>query len=285
MSEEIILTDLNDGVFTITLNRPKANAFDTALIKACTAAFKQAAKDKAVRSVLLTGSGKIFSAGQDVTEFSNTIDLSYREHILETYNPLILEIRRLEKPAPIDNLRGIEGEAASSYFAAFPQLITIKEEAFAYTGRNRRPPRDPINALLSFVYTLLVHDCRSALEAVGLDPCVGYLHTDRPGRPSLALDLMEEFRAFLADRLVLSLINRRQIKASDFKGSLGGAVILKDDARKKLLISWQKRKQEEITHPYICEKTKVGLLAHLQALLLARHLRGDIEAYPPFIWK
>ncbi|NOQ21289.1 MAG: type I-C CRISPR-associated endonuclease Cas1 [Candidatus Aegiribacteria sp.] len=194
-------------------------------------------------------------------------------------------LRRLEKPAPIEYLRGIEGEAASSYFAAFPQLITIKEEAFTYTGRNRRPPLDPINALLSFVYTLLVHDCRSALEGVGLDPCVGYLHTDRPGRPSLALDLMEEFRAFLADRLVLSLINRRQIKASDFQDSMGGAVIMKDEARKKLLISWQKRKQEEITHPYLCEKTKVGLLAHLQALLLARHLRGDLEAYPPFIWK
>ena len=118
-----------------------------------------------------------------------------------------------------------------------------------------------------------------------MDPCVGYLHTDRPGRPSLALDLMEEFRAFLADRLVLSLTNRRQLKASDFKVSLGGAVIMKDDARKKLLISWQKRKQEEITHPYLCEKTKVGLLVHLQALLLARHLRGDLEAYPPFIWK
>lgn len=194
-------------------------------------------------------------------------------------------LRRLEKPIPIETLRGIEGEAASSYFAAFPQLITIKDEAFTYTGRNRRPPLDPINALLSFVYTLLVHDCRSALEGVGLDPCVGYLHTDRPGRPSLALDLMEEFRAFLADRLVLSLINRRQIKPSDFKDSVGGAVIMKDEARKKLLISWQKRKQEEITHPYLCEKTKVGLLAHLQALLLARHLRGDLEAYPPFIWK
>ncbi len=194
-------------------------------------------------------------------------------------------LRRLEKPAPIETLRGIEGEAASSYFAAFPQLITIKEEAFSYTGRNRRPPLDPVNALLSFVYTLLVHDCRSALEGVGLDPCVGYLHTDRPGRPSLALDLMEEFRSFLADRLVLSLINRCQIKASDFIDSLGGAVTMKDEARKKLLISWQKRKQEEITHPYLCEKTKVGLLAHLQALLLARHLRGDLEAYPPFIWK
>jgi len=194
-------------------------------------------------------------------------------------------VQRLEKPMPIDELRGNEGEAAASYFAAFPQLITVSDEAFAFTGRNRRPPTDPVNALLSFTYTLLVHDCRSALEGVGLDPCVGYLHTDRPGRPSLALDLMEEFRAFLADRLVLSLINRRQIQPKDFKDSAGGAVTMTDDARKTLLTTWQKRKQDEITHPYLGEKCKIGLLPHLQAQLLARHLRGDLEAYPPFIWR
>ena len=194
-------------------------------------------------------------------------------------------LRRLERPMPIDELRGNEGEAAASYFAAFPQLITSKEEAFAFTGRNRRPPTDPINALLSFTYTLLVHDCRSALEGVGLDPCVGFLHTDRPGRPSLALDLMEEFRAFLADRLVLSLINRRQIQPKDFNDSAGGAVSMSNSARKELLTAWQKRKQEEITHPYLGEKCKVGLVPHIQAQLLARHLRGDLEAYPPFIWK
>jgi CRISP-associated protein Cas1 len=194
-------------------------------------------------------------------------------------------LRRLEKPMPIDELRGNEGEAAASYFTAFPQLITIQDEAFTFSGRNRRPPTDPVNAMLSFAYTLLVHDCRSALEGVGLDPCVGFLHTDRPGRPSLALDLMEEFRAFLADRLVLSLINRRQIQPKDFNDSAGGAVTMTDAARKTLLATWQKRKQEEITHPYLGEKCKVGLLPHLQAQLLARHLRGDIEAYPPFIWK
>ncbi len=198
---------------------------------------------------------------------------------------LTASLRRLKRIAPVDVLRGIEGDAASSYFAVFPHLITVREEAFSFSGRSRRPPLDPVNALLSFVYTLLVHDCRSALEGVGLDPCVGFLHTDRPGRPSLALDLMEEFRAFLADRLVFSMINRRQIKATDFNDSLGGAVTMTDAARKKLLISWQKRKQEEITHPYLQEKTKIGLLAHLQASLLARHLRGDLEAYPPFIWK
>jgi len=194
-------------------------------------------------------------------------------------------IQRLEKSRPVVELRGIEGEAAASYFAAFPKLITVDEEAFVFSGRNRRPPLDPVNALLSFTYTLLVHDCRSALEGVGLDPCVGYLHTDRPGRPSLALDLMEEFRAFLADRLVFSLINRRQIQPKDFNDSAGGAVTMTDDARKTLLTTWQKRKQDEITHPYLGEKCKVGLLPHLQAQLLARHLRGDLEAYPPFIWK
>jgi CRISPR-associated protein Cas1 len=194
-------------------------------------------------------------------------------------------LQRLERPMPIDELRGNEGEAAASYFAAFPELITAEEEAFTFSGRNRRPPTDPVNALLSFTYTLLVHDCRSALEGVGLDPCVGYLHTDRPGRPSLALDLMEEFRAVMADRLVLSLINRKQIQPKDFNDSAGGAVSMTDSARKTLLTAWQKRKQEEITHPYLGEKCKIGLLPHLQAQLLARHLRGDLEAYPPFIWK
>lgn len=194
-------------------------------------------------------------------------------------------LNRLKRPLPLDELRGNEGEAAASYFSAFPHLITVSDEAFSFSGRNRRPPTDPVNALLSFAYTLLVHDCRSALEGVGLDPCVGYLHADRPGRPSLALDLMEEFRAFLADRLVLSLINRKQIQRKHFNDSTGGAVSMTDDARKTLLASWQKRKQEEITHPYLGEKCKVGLLPHLQAQLLARHLRGDLEAYPPFLWK
>lgn len=212
-------------------------------------------------------------------ENSSCNELEKAEQRLRQY------VQRLEKPMSIDELRGNEGEAAASYFAAFPQLITVGDEAFAFTGRNRRPPTDPVNALLSFTYTLLVHDCRSALEGVGLDPCVGYLHTDRPGRPSLALDLMEEFRAFLADRLILSLINRRQIQPKDFKDSAGGAVTMTDDARKTLLTTWQKRKQDEITHPYLNEKCKIGLLPHLQAQLLARHLRGDLEAYPPFIWR
>jgi CRISPR-associated protein Cas1 len=186
---------------------------------------------------------------------------------------------------PVEQVRGLEGDAAATYFGVFSHLVTVQDEAFAFSGRNRRPPMDPVNSLLSYLYVLLTHDCRSALEGVGLDPAVGYLHAVRPGRPSLALDLMEEFRAFLADRLVLSLINRRQLQPRDFVDSAGGAVTITEKARKDILIAWQKRKQEEITHPYLNEKCKIGLLPHLQAQLLARHIRGDLEAYPPFIWK
>jgi len=211
---------------------------------------------------------------------------SVNDGLLEKAGKLLTQyLQRLKREWTTDELRGIEGQAASTYFDVFPQMITSRDEAFQFSGRNRRPPLDPVNALLSFVYTLLVHDCRSALEGVGLDPCVGFFHTDRPGRPSLALDLMEEFRSVLADRLVLSLINRKQMQGKDFVDSAGGAVIMSDDARKELLTAWQKRKQEELTHPYLGEKCKIGLLPHIQAQLLARHLRGDIEAYPPFIWK
>lgn len=185
----------------------------------------------------------------------------------------------------LDTIRGLEGDAARAYFGAFNHLITAQEEDFAFTNRNRRPPVDNINALLSFLYTLLVHDATSAVQAIGLDPAVGYLHRDRPGRPGLALDLIEEFRAFLADRLALSLINRRQIKASGFIATETGAVTMDDDTRKAVLVAWQKRKQEEIQHPFLDEKMSVGLLLHAQALLLARRLRGDLDAYPAYIWK
>ena len=210
---------------------------------------------------------------------ANESDLHAAESRLTQY------LNRLTQPQAIDILRGIEGEASATYFEQFNHLITAQNETFRFNGRNRRPPLDPTNALLSFLYTLLVHDCRSALEGVGIDPCVGYLHTDRPGRPSLALDLMEEFRPFLADRLALSLINRQQLTANDFQTTADGAVLMRDDARKTILIAWQKRKQEEITHPFTGDKMPIGILFHMQALLLARHLRGDLEAYPPFIWK
>jgi CRISPR-associated protein Cas1 len=160
-----------------------------------------------------------------------------------------------------------------------------QKDDFTFDERNRRPPLDNVNCLLSFLYTLLMHDVRSALEAVGLDPAVGFLHRDRPGRYSLALDIMEEFRPFLADRLALSLINLCQVQGKCFKEKESGAVWMNDDARKTVLIAYQKRKQEEILHPFINEKLTIGLLPHVQAMLMARHLRGDLDCYPPFIWK
>jgi CRISPR-associated protein Cas1 len=185
----------------------------------------------------------------------------------------------------LDGLRGIEGDSAAAYFDSFPFLLTTTDQAITMNGRNRRPPTDPVNALLSFLYALLAHDCRSALAAAGLDAAVGFFHRDRPGRPSLALDLMEEFRPVLADRLALALLNRRQINATDFDFHENGAVSLRDSSRKKVLVAWQERKLEELIHPFLQEKVTWGLLPHLQARLIARHLRGDLDAYPAFIWK
>jgi CRISP-associated protein Cas1 len=183
----------------------------------------------------------------------------------------------------LDALRGLEGDAAARYFAVFPHLIT--NSAFTFQGRSRRPPMDPVNALLSFLYSMLAHDCRSAAETVGLDPQVGFLHRDRPGRASLALDLMEELRPVLADRLVLSLINRQQLRPTDFIIKETGAVELKDSSRKEVLMAYQERKQSDLLHPFLEEKISLGLVCHIQARLLARHLRGDLDAYPAFLWK
>jgi CRISP-associated protein Cas1 len=180
-------------------------------------------------------------------------------------------------------LRGIEGYAAKAYFGAFGEMIRMNREGFDFQGRSKRPPKDGINALLSFAYTLLANECVAACEGVGLDPQMGFSHVMRPGRPSLALDLMEELRSVVADRLVLSLVNRGQVKPSDFIDRPGGGVYLTDDARRDFLTAYQKRKQEEVTHPILESKVPVGLLCHVQARLLARHLRGDIPQYPPFI--
>lgn len=193
--------------------------------------------------------------------------------------------RRTLATTDIDGLRGIEGEAAATYFNIFDHLIRPIGPEFRYTGRSRRPPLDRINALLSFLYAMLGHDCRSALEAHGLDPQVGFLHTDRPGRSSLALDLMEELRPVLADRLALSLINRGQMGAGDFVLEEAGGVRLTDDARKRVLVAWQERKRDELRHPFLGETAPLGMVAHLQAQLLARHLRGDLDGYPGFVWK
>ncbi len=186
----------------------------------------------------------------------------------------------------VDALRGLEGEAAARYFSVFGRLVAPERRGdFPFGDRNRRPPLDPLNALISYLYTLLRMDAAGALAAHGLDPAVGFLHRDRPGRAGLALDLMEELRVPLADRLALTLINRQQVQARHFRTNETGAVLLGDDGRKEVLTAWQKRKQEEIEHPFLAEKLPIGLLLHAQALLLARHLRGDLDAYPPFEWR
>ena len=194
-------------------------------------------------------------------------------------------VQQLRKAATTDEVRGVEGTAAARYFEAFNELIVAQRAAFAIRNRNRRPPLDPMNALLSFLYTLLAHDCVGALESVGLDPQIGFLHALRPGRPSLALDLMEEFRAPLVDRMALSLVNLQQLGPKDFKVSESGAVEMSEAARKTVLLAWQKKKQETILHPFLGEKVEIGLLPYVQALLLARHLRGDLDAYPSFLLK
>lgn len=194
-------------------------------------------------------------------------------------------IRRLQEATDQELIRGIEGEAARAYFSVFDECITNADPAFRFEGRNRRPPLDRVNCLLSFVYTLMTHDIRSALESCGLDPAAGFLHKDRPGRPSLALDMLEEFRSYIGDRLVLSLINRGQVQPKDFEISETGAVFMKDDARKTVITAYQQRKQDEIEHPFVGEKMAAGLLWHMQAMLLARYIRGDIDTYPPFVWR
>lgn len=198
---------------------------------------------------------------------------------------LARNVGQARQAASAEQARGVEGESAATYFSVFTHLVTAQREAFAFRSRSRRPPLDPINAVLSFLYAMLAHDARAACEACGLDAAVGFLHRDRPGRPGLALDLMEEFRPFLADRLALSLVNRQQIRADGFRTTESGGVVMDDATRKAVLTAYQERKQEALTHPFLGEKITVGLLVHVQARLLARHLRGDLDAYPPFIWK
>ena len=205
------------------------------------------------------------------------------ERLLTAVDHLAHRVRFAQAATHLEQLRGIEGDAATFYFAAFPHLLNADDLSF--DGRERRPPADPVNALLSFVYTLLVHDCRSALESCGLDPQCGFLHRDRPGRPSLALDLMEEFRPIFADRAALTLFNRQQLTAEDFEIRENSGCYLREDSRKTVLRHWQERKQSEIVHPLLEEKTTLGLLPHLQARLLARYLRGDLDAYPAYLSK
>jgi CRISP-associated protein Cas1 len=194
-------------------------------------------------------------------------------------------LRRAGQVDEINVLRGVEGEAARHYFGGFQHLIRNADDTFKINGRSRRPPRDPVNSMLSFVYALLASDARGACESVGLDPQVGFLHSDRPGRPGLALDLMEELRPVIADRVVLSLINRQQVKAADFRSEINGAWLMKDETRKTMLTTYQNRKQEELHHPFLGEKITLGLVPLLQARLLARTIRGELDAYPAYLWR
>ena len=194
-------------------------------------------------------------------------------------------LERIRDARSKEQLRGYEGEAASIYFGVFDELILQQKKDFVFRGRNKRPPLDNVNALLSFVYTLLTNSTTSALETVGLDPYVGYLHTDRPGRASLSLDMIEELRAILADRFVLTLINKKVISGKNFSVKENGAVIMDDELRKKVLTEWQNKKKETITHPYLKEKVEWGMVPYVQAMLLARYLRGDLDGYPVFLWK
>lgn len=230
--------------------------------------------------------GKVFNARwvleRALRDHSMQVDI---QRVKNASDLLKQSLELIRSSTSREQLRGYEGEAASVYFSVFDELILQQKKAFSFNGRNKRPPLDNVNALLSFTYTLLTNTITSALETVGLDPYVGYLHTDKPGRASLALDLIEEFRAVLADRFVLSLINKKIVSSKDFKVKENGAVIMSDDARKLVLSEWQKKKKEVLTHPYLKEKVEWGMAPYVQAMLLARYLRGDLDEYPPFLWK
>lgn len=207
------------------------------------------------------------------------------ERVKKASDTLKENLKLIQNAETKEQLRGYEGESASIYFGVFDELILQQKKDFKFNGRNKRPPQDNVNAMLSFVYTLLTNQIASALECVGLDPYVGYLHTDRPGRASLALDMIEEFRAVYADRFVLSLINKKIVNSKNFSRKENGAVLMDDDLRKKILIEWQERKKEVITHPFLKEKVEWGMVPYVQAMLLARYLRGDLDGYPVFLWK
>ena len=238
-------------------------------------------KDMSLHLAKLFITGKLFNTRSILQRYirDNGSDEAV-EHVIKQLN---WQKKRIIKAENIEMLRGEEGQAATTYFDVFDHLILQQKEDFAFNGRNRRPPRDEVNAMLSFVYTLIANDVASALESVGLDPYVGFMHTLRPGRTSLALDMMEELRAYLGDRLVLSMINRKQITKKDFIRQSDDSFVMTDDCRKEILSTWQKRKKETIEHPYLKENISIGLLPYAQALLMARFLREDLDDYPVFL--
>ncbi len=230
--------------------------------------------------------GKIFNCRWSIERTLR--DHAYRvnaEGLKDVSNVLYKTLPQIDEASNLEELRGIEGKAAERYFSVFSEMILNQKEDFAFNTRNRRPPLDNVNALLSFAYTVLAGDCANALSSVGLDPYVGFMHGDRPGRTSLALDLMEEFRPVLADRFILTLINTKAIQAIHFERQKDNAVLLNEEGRKVFFTAWQNHKKENITHPYLKEKIPWGLAPYVQALLLARTIRGDMEEYPPFLWK
>ncbi|SFB38192.1 CRISPR-associated protein, Cas1 family [Lentibacillus halodurans] len=228
--------------------------------------------------------GKIFNSEQllkrTIRDHALRVDVNHMNQIIDRLRDSRIDAMNCNH---LDELRGIEGNAANAYYSVFEACILQQKDVFFFSERNRRPPLDPVNALLSFVYSLLASESASALEGVGLDSYVGFLHRDRPGRTSLALDIMEELRSIIADRFVLKMINRKQVNSNDFVTKENKAVILTNDARRNFLQLWQKEKQEEVTHPYLKEKVSWGLIPHVQALLLARYLRGDLDEYPPIL--
>lgn len=230
--------------------------------------------------------GKIYNARwvieRATRDYAARLDIDKLKRVSKT---LVKSLKLVGESQDLEQLRGFEGEAAAQYFSVFDDLILQQKEHFYFRSRNKRPPLDNVNAMLSFVYTLLAHDVAAALETVGLDPYVGFLHRDRPGRVSLALDMMEELRSVYADRFVISLINKREINADGFTQKENGAVNMDDDTRKEILKAWQSKKQEIITHPFLQEKLEWGLVPYAQAMLLARFIRGDLDAYPTFMWK
>lgn len=230
---------------------------------------------------------KLFIGGK-IQNYRNILrrfirDNGFNEDVEKAASDLVRCKKQVLNADSIESVRGIEGEAATLYFAVFPNLILNQKENFIFQGRNRRPPKDAVNAMLSFAYSLVCNDMISALETVGLDPYVGFMHTLRPGRASLALDVMEELRAYLGDRLVLSLINRKQISINDFVKQGDEGIVMTDNGRKTIITAWQNRKREQITHPYLNERVSIGLLPYIQATLLARYIRNDIDDYPVFL--
>lgn len=230
--------------------------------------------------------GKVFNARWILERANRDHPLSVDAEKLKSVSTALKNsLKKIEDCDAEDSLRGIEGDAASAYFSVFGELILKKDSAFEFRTRNRRPPLDNVNALLSFAYSLLANNCAAALESVGLDPFVGFMHSERPGRKSLALDLMEELRPVMADRFVVSGINNRIFSADMFEKTQSGAVLLNESGKRAFLGAWKARRDEKITHPFLKEKLPWGLVPYIQALLLARFIRGDIDGYPPFLWK